>query len=382
MLTPRLSSIVFVLVFASACGGDDSIVSEPVGSGSWKPMRDGADAYAETIVGASDWNGQQLFVWGSSANRGWLYTAATDEWKSCAPPLKAGTRSGASAVWGGNRVYVFGYAASCTEGSTERGCASGQVYDVDNDRWDEMSTTSAPRGTGQHSSVWTGKELIVWGGLTGNDPRRSNVEGGTFDPTTSTWSRLPTLNAPEARIRHSTVWTGTKMIVWGGVGPADGISLGNGKAYDPVTQSWSDLSLLGAPAPRSFHSAAWTGTEMVIWGGVGCGGTCDDGRAYNVATDSWRTVSTTGGPGRRVRSASVWTGSEVIVWGGLVGDSGFVTGSRWDPIRDVWTPMATEGAPIGRGGAFAFWAGERMLVWGGETGRGGVGLSSGGYYTP
>ena len=35
-----------------------------------------------------------------------------------------------------------------------------------------------------------------------------------------TWTATSTTNAPSARAGHSAVWTGTEMIVWGGVPPA------------------------------------------------------------------------------------------------------------------------------------------------------------------
>jgi hypothetical protein len=42
--------------------------------------------------------------------------------------------------------------------------------------------------------------------------------GSRFDPATGTWSALPTTaGAPTPRQDHSAVWTGAAMIVWGGI---------------------------------------------------------------------------------------------------------------------------------------------------------------------
>ncbi|HEX8947660.1 MAG TPA: hypothetical protein VF790_01790, partial [Dissulfurispiraceae bacterium] len=41
--------------------------------------------------------------------------------------------------------------------------------------------------------------------------------GGRYTPSTDAWAALPTVNAPSARVAHTAVWTGTEMIVWGGV---------------------------------------------------------------------------------------------------------------------------------------------------------------------
>ena len=63
---------------------------------------------------------------------------------------------------------------------------------------------------------------------------------------------------------HSAVWTGTRMLVWGGYG---GDPLGDGASYDPGSNTWSPIAGLGAPSPRYVHRAVWTGTQMIVWGG-------------------------------------------------------------------------------------------------------------------
>ena len=43
----------------------------------------------------------------------------------------------------------------------------------------------------------------------------------------------------------------------------------SGGIYNPVNDSWDSTTTSGAPSPRSYHSAVWTGSAMIIWGGVG-----------------------------------------------------------------------------------------------------------------
>ena len=55
--------------------------------------------------------------------------------------------------------------------------------------------------------------MIVWGGA------RSGTwfnTGGRYDPGTNTWTATSMTNAPTARIDHTAIWTGSEMIVWGG----------------------------------------------------------------------------------------------------------------------------------------------------------------------
>src|SRR5437588_2966870 len=58
-----------------------------------------------------------------------------------------------------------------------------------------------------------------------------------------TWTATSTTNAPAARGRHNTVWTGSEMIVWGGAGSGGGY-LNSGARYDPSTDSWASTSTI------------------------------------------------------------------------------------------------------------------------------------------
>ena len=48
-----------------------------------------------------------------------------------------------------------------------------------------------------HTAVWTGNEMIVWGG---EDENQSPLNtGGRYNPVTNTWSATTTTNAPFER---------------------------------------------------------------------------------------------------------------------------------------------------------------------------------------
>lgn len=81
-----------------------------------------------------------------------------------------------------------------------------------------------------------------------------------------TW-RPSFFEVPDARMWHTAIWTGTEMIVWGG----ETIyldSMTTGGRYNPATDTWTPTSIgSGVPEARSAHKAVWTGTEMILWGG-------------------------------------------------------------------------------------------------------------------
>src|SRR5205823_1427233 len=64
------------------------------------------------------------------------------------------------------------------------------------DTWTGTSVTNAPSGRDVHTAIWTGSEMIVWGG--GNSSGALNT-GGRYNPTTDSWTATSTINAPEAR---------------------------------------------------------------------------------------------------------------------------------------------------------------------------------------
>ena len=84
--------------------------------------------------------------------------------------------------------------------------------------------------------------------------------------TDDTWIPTSLTNAPAARRWHTAVWTGSEMIVWGGIG-SNGSDLNTGGRYNPSTDSWTATSTASAPAARNRHTAVWTGSEMIVWGG-------------------------------------------------------------------------------------------------------------------
>ena len=63
------------------------------------------------------------------------------------------------------------------------------------------------------------------------------------------------------------MWTGSEMIVWGGYGTQN-FFLNTGGRYNPSTDSWTPTDFINAPPPRDYHTAVWTGSEMIVWGGV------------------------------------------------------------------------------------------------------------------
>ena len=193
-----------------------------------------------------------------------------------------------------------------------------------------------------------------------------------------TWTATSTTNAPSPRAFHSAVWTGTEMIIWGGYDGTN--SFNTGKKYNPSTDTWASTSTTGAPTARSIHTAVWTGSEMIVWGGFGSSGYVNTGGRYNPITDSWTVTTTTTAPDSRASHTAVCTGSEMIVWGGTNGGD-LNTGGRYNPTTDSWTATSITNAPSGRTSHTAVLAGSEMIIWGG-TNQFSNYFNTGGRYNP
>ena len=289
-----------------------------------------------------------------------------------------------TAVWTGTEVLIWGGINS--GGPTQTGSRLNPTTNT----WSPISTIGAPSARYAHTAVWTGTEMIVWGG-NGGIPQSQNAgspllnDGGSYNPVTDTWTAIPSRSNPFPpifRIEHTAIWTGTEMIVWGGNNGS--VALSDGGRYNPVTKAWTAITRTGAPISRYNHTAVWTGSEMIIWGGEGNSSYFNDGGRYNPASDSWTTVSSNAAPSVRMSHTAVWTGNEMIVWGGVY-NSALNDGGRYNAATDSWTSVSVTNVPVARSQHTAIWSGSEMIVWGGYTGINtvdGIYLGNGGRYVP
>src|SRR6476646_8002836 len=345
-------------------GGHSNEVGEFNTGGRYNPSTD--SWIATTIVNAPSarnshtaiWTGTEMIIWGAAADRsGGRYNPVTGSWTSTSTTNAAAFRFYHTAVWTGSEMIVWG-----GEGNGPWTLNTGGRYNPTTDSWVPTNTYNVPNARHSHTAVWTGSEMIVWGGMTSGSPSTYWNNGATYNATTDNWTAISTINAPVYSQSYTTVWTGTEMIIWGG------LSLNTGGKYNPGTDTWATTSTTNAPTARSSHTAVWTGSEMIIWGGYDSSGYANTGGRYNPKTDSWAATNLTGAPSRRQDHTSVWTGTEMIVWGGYFFDSmvhNLTTEGRYNPTTDNWITTSTINTPDGRSSHTAVWTGTEMVVWGG-----------------
>ena len=251
--------------------------------------------------------------------RGYYYQFSADEWQPLADLLPDGATSpeprlSPTVIWNGAELLVYGGFDSVSRPQDDGGAyhPATDTWRVLSGSWRQSNPTRITEilGLAGHSALWTGAEMLIWGGLyeTTGDGELTN-RGWTYDPASGLWAitgpeptiddnfrLIPDDSAPAPRSGHDAIWTGSEMIVWGGVDAA-GEPLADGGRYDPATDSWQPVATLNAPLTTPMTEAQWTGIEMLTWNGGQVvapefGGVPLPGiylRGYDPLSDTWRT---------------------------------------------------------------------------------------------
>jgi hypothetical protein len=249
-----------------------------------------------------------------------------------------------------------------------RGTSSSHAIDLGVEYpvgWTELPAPPEIR-TGA-AQVWTGSQLLIWGGYTGFDEPNVVATGLVFDAAEAAWNQ--TAPGPlEPRALIASAWTGSELLIWGGWSGRYGYEFAedffdDGAAYDPLSDSWRMLpqAPIDARAPLSI----WTGREMLVWGtALRVEDRPRDGAAYDPATDSWRPIAEA--PIELTDAIAVWTGTEMIVFGAALHGGNFpetptAIGAAYDPASDSWRELPE--SDINPNANTASWLGDRLIAW-------------------
>jgi hypothetical protein len=105
-------------------------------------------------------------------------------------------------------------------------------------------------------AVWSGSLMIVWG--------NGRTAGGTTRPRTR--GPRPTRTKPPP-LASGTPPRGPAPRWSSGAGTTGSPDGRHGGRYDLATDSWQPTAMAGAPSPGSSHRPVWTGTRVIVWGG-------------------------------------------------------------------------------------------------------------------
>jgi hypothetical protein len=260
----------------------------------WRPLTPPISMHPGAIA---VWTGHVVAVLAKQG--GWIYDPTADTWTDL--PLQDTTGQvvfASAAVWTGHDVVVIGY-------GDDLETLTARTLDPDTRTWGQVTTTPASHA-GIAGALWDGKRVQVW---------LPDGSGWGFDPAGRQWSQLPGLVVPDRNPETSTSIAGvgsmayalvsspapvsssadgptTRLLArftddhWAQVGPvqhgatadldcqltAAGDALvclcaRSGPArIDPAT---GDVHPYDAPGvgPGTGRSVAWTGSELLVFGG-------------------------------------------------------------------------------------------------------------------
>lgn len=117
--------------------------------------------------------------------------------------------------------------------------------------------------------------------------------------------------------------SGDKVYLFGG-GQYDDFSLSPATdkfwVYDESANTWTDLSALGGPSPRSGAGMVADGTDLYVFGGVAPAGfllgTFNDLWRFNTVTGVWTLLSNETGPAPRRMAMVTVIDNRLLVYGG------------------------------------------------------------------
>jgi hypothetical protein len=254
--------------------------------------------------------------------------------------------------------------------------APGTVQSLAHDRWTELPPAPIA-GRSSAAAVWTGEQMLIWGGVNGPHLGDLVADGASYTPATRRWQLLPP--APiDARVDMAYVWAGKDLFIWGGLdalvgglhAPADGA------LYDPQQRAW--LRLPPAPlGPRSYPGALWTGDEVIVFGGQPVPFSADrplatDLAAYNPSSNRWRTLPPMPpSPKGTIEALTAVAGDHRIyvwqTWLHLVRNGNMETGESgqvlltYDEASNQWQTLSTLGIGPAFTGPSVLWTGLDLL---------------------
>lgn len=145
------------------------------------------------------------------------------------------------------------------------------AYHYETDTWTEMQSAEAMPRRWFPAAAYQPEcdRIVVFGGFPSGASDETSQETWSYDYNTNSWANLTSSDGPSARAYASMTYDpiSERLILFGGQPYPE--SIGDTWAYDCRTNTWTELTTDGTPAPRGKHGIAYNPIEanIVLFGG-------------------------------------------------------------------------------------------------------------------
>ena len=227
----------------------------PADAGTWSLI-----PYGPNPVGSpSAWTGAEVLVAraGCCDDSGSVdlaaYDPAVNSWHQL-PLTPLTPRSGAAGAWTGSEMVVAGgHASPDGLASDASPVTDGAAWDAATNTWHAIAPMPTTLPGYDPTAVWTGTEVLVWSSAPATPDTNGREVVLAYDPSTNTWRTLPS-SGLTPRQGAVTIWTGHQLVVWGGLNFDFTYAYPDGARLDPQTGTWQRLPAAPVPA-RGFAGA-------------------------------------------------------------------------------------------------------------------------------
>ena len=286
--------------------------------------------------------GRQILIFGgrgrSALNDLWAYSISTGRWMqinpSGGPPP---TRFGHTTVFDAarRRLIVFG-------GQAGGFFSDVWAYEIAENSWRLLAPEDAgPSSRYGHSAIYdpAGDRMVISHGFT--DEGRFD-DTWAFELATNTWRNIsPSANRPLRRCLHHAVYDeqNRQMLFYGGCASGFGpCPLGDLWSFDLARGEWRELTPTPSPPPRQWYGLAFDNSRarMIVLGGRASGSPLADTWEYDPETNTWAQLTPLGAtPSGRFRHEGTYVPDRELVY--------FFGGQSTSGLTDeLWELAASE----------------------------------------
>lgn len=283
----------------------------------------GRDRHAATSLGTKYVaTGGTLTFQGVAIGNAVSYDLATSTWSTF--PSHVSARLSHQLVTTGSKLYAYGGITDAANGAT----IGPGLEESSGGAWTAVTAANAPKGRYNFGMVWTGTEIMLYGG--GDDAVPANASGARLVPG-GAWTDASCALVGCERGGYYTLFRDGAFVRVVGGGPFGDAPAG--LAYDLVAKTWAPWNVpAGGPAVSTLPKDPADDGRRIFW--VREPAACTDPPSvlvYDRKTQTWSTDTSTPPTGLLARGAATWVDGELVTWSGDCGAGPTTVGGRFQP---------------------------------------------------